>query len=65
MSHHTTSLSIPVLDDYKSVLKKEYTRPLHQSNNVVETIAPPVITIFIGGMVTIPKWVVYDTVLTK
>ena len=24
---------------------------------------PPVITIFIGGMVTIPKWVVYDIVL--
>ena len=45
---------------------KEHIRPLHQSNNVVETIVnhPPVITMFIGGMVTIPKWVVYDIVLT-
>ena len=45
---------------------KEHIRPLHQSNNVVETIVnhPQVITMFIGGMVTIPKWVVYDIVLT-
>ena len=34
--------------------------------NVGNTIInhPPVITIFIGGMFTIPKWVVYDIVLT-
>jgi hypothetical protein len=33
--------------------------------NVDKTIVnnPPVITIFIGGMFTIPKWVVYDIVL--
>jgi len=29
-------------------------------NNVIKH--PPVITIFIGGMFTIPKWVVYDIV---
>jgi hypothetical protein len=34
--------------------------------NVVKTIIShtPVITIFIGGMVSIPKWVVSDIVLT-
>ena len=33
---------------------------------MVKTIInhPPVITIFIGGMVTIPRWLVYDFVLT-
>ena len=30
-------------------------------NNAVNSVShPPVITIFIGGIKTIPKWVVYD-----
>ena len=50
----------------KHIIEPTHTKTNHKEYNVVKTIInhPPVITIFMGGMFTLPKWLDYGIALT-